>query len=69
MIAMTAPRPLAAYQVNDKSILGNTSDDISIQMVIPRIPAMSLLSSRILPRPVLPIQRVPEGEINGRHQD
>jgi hypothetical protein len=58
-----------ASQVNDKSILGNTSDDLSSRMVIVRIPVMSLMSSRDIPRPVLSIQHVPEGSINGRHLD
>jgi excisionase family DNA binding protein len=61
--------PLAAYQVNDKSILGNMSAYISTRMVIVRIPVMPLLCFRVLPCPVLSVQHVPEGEINGRHQD
>jgi hypothetical protein len=57
-----------AYQVNDKSILGNTSDDFSSQMVAVRIPVMPLKSSHVIPCHVLSIQHVPEGEINGRHE-
>jgi hypothetical protein len=60
--------PLAELQVNDKSLFGNTSDDLSTQMVIVRIPVMSLMSSRVIPRRVLSIEHVPEGKING-HQD
>jgi hypothetical protein len=50
-------------------MFGITPHNISSRMVIWRIPVMSLRSSRFLPRPVLSIQHVPEGEINGRHQD
>jgi hypothetical protein len=61
--------PLAELPVNGKSLVGNTSGDIPTRMVIIRIPVMTLRSSRVLPCPVLSIQHVPEGEINGRHQD
>jgi hypothetical protein len=49
-------------------MLGNTSGYLSSRMVIVRIPVMSLMSSRVIPRPVLSIQHVPEGEIN-EHRD
>jgi hypothetical protein len=50
-----------------KSMFGITPNNISSRIVVVRIPVMSLMSSRDIPRPVLSIQHVPEGEING-HQ-
>ena len=58
-------RPFAPLQVDAKNNVGNTSRNISSRMVSMRIPVMSLRSSRDIARPVLSIQYVPEGEING----